>query len=70
MTTAVVVQLKREFRCGSTKFPDPGLSLTPQQVKELYEDSYPYLQNFQIEGPKIEKDVAVWELVNAVETKG
>jgi PRTRC genetic system protein C len=66
----VATALARSFRTGSTSFPDPGNSYTPEEVKQFYELTHGFLVNFVIEGPTYSNGQEIYEFVKSVGTKG
>ena len=50
--------------------PDIGLDKTPAEVIKFYSDLYPELTNMTIDGPNIEKGVAVYKTKVSMGVKG
>ncbi|MDN0082351.1 PRTRC system protein C [Crenobacter sp. SG2305] len=62
--------LKRFFKYGSVKLPDPGSHLSPEQVRNLFSATYPELASSSIEGPVTKASGLEYEFRRAVGTKG
>ena len=65
-----VEQLERTFKYGSMDLDDPGESMTPERVKEVWATHYPELMTAQVEGPVIEGSRSVYTFVRASRDKG
>ena len=68
--------LKREFKFkpaaggNMVTLSDPNKDFTPAEVIQFFSVQYPELTTATIDGPKIEKDAAVYEFKTTVGTKG
>lgn len=69
-----VTKLEREFifkKDGKdVKLNDPNPELSADEVMKFYSSQYPELTTSTSEGPKIEKDKAVYNFKTTVGTKG
>lgn len=63
-------EMKRTFKYGATRLPDPGKHLTPLEVRDLYSATYPELASAAIDGPEAKGSVMQYEFRRAVGTKG
>lgn len=63
--------VKRVFRYGSLRLPDPGESMTADKVRDLYaQQSYGELGQAKVDGPHYEGDTVYYDFVRAVRDKG
>lgn len=62
--------LKREFTYNGMTLADPGSTLSPEDVKELYSAQYPELTTAMVDGPTVDADVARYTFVRAAGAKG
>lgn len=61
----------RIFKHGDMKLPDPDPNMTPDEVRELYANTYVSLTNGSVDGPEINDDgEAVYEFTEHVGSKG
>lgn len=69
-----VKALPREFVIkkgnSSTRLPDPNPNMTPTQVMEFYENSYPQLVNGSVSAPDVKATKVVYEFSTTVGKKG
>lgn len=65
------IKLKRKFKYNGVELPDPGGSLRPEEVKDLYaKTGYGGLLNAIVKGPTQEGEDLVYEFKASVGTKG
>jgi PRTRC genetic system protein C len=64
-----VAQLSRSFSYSGMSLPDPGTSLTLEEVRDTYSAAYPELVSASIEGPERKGDKLVYTFRKAVGTK-
>ncbi len=62
-----ITNLKRSFKIVKeggkfTVLADPNPSMSPQEVVKFYANDHPELTNSIIDGPKVEKDIAVYSM--------
>lgn len=62
--------LKRVFRYNDKNLPDINESMTPQEVMDVYSNTYPELTNGSITGPEIKDEKQVFTFKTIVGTKG
>ena len=62
--------LEREFVFNGTKLPDPGSSLSVEQVRDMYVATYPELATAAIEGPAPVNGKMQYTFTRAVGAKG
>lgn len=62
--------IKRVFSYSSISLPDPGLNLTPEEVKDIYSATYPELITASIVGPVKKGANLVFTFEKQVGTKG
>ncbi len=62
--------LEREFVFNGTKLPDPGSSLSVEQVRDMYVATYPELATAAIEGPTPVNGKMQYTFTRAVGAKG
>lgn len=65
-----VNQLVRVFQYNGVTLPDPGASLSPEAVKDLYAATYPELVSAAIEGPEMKAGRQTFTFLKAVRDKG
>lgn len=65
-----IKKVVRVFKYNSVTLPDPGETLSPDQVRDLYSASYPELANAVVEGPETKGNEMTYKFVKAVGTKG
>lgn len=65
-----VTTLTRSFSYAGVALPDPGPSMTVDQVRDLYTATYPELATATIEGPETRDGKLVYSFRRAVGTKG
>lgn len=63
-------KLTREFTYNGVVLPDPGASLSVEEVRDIYSASFPELVSAAIEGPETKGDKLVHRFAKAVGTKG
>ena len=62
--------VKRQFKYGNRQLDDPDPEMTPEEVMQFYAGTYPELTTSNVHGPKMEGEVAVYEVKTTVGTKG
>jgi len=62
--------LRRAFHYNGQTLPDPGASLSPAQVKDLFTSNFPDLINAEIEGPNEKDGVLLYTFKRSTGTKG
>lgn len=65
-----VTQLTRVFSYNGMELPDPGATLSVQDVRDVYSAAYPELNTAAIEGPETRNDRLVYTFRRAAGTKG
>ena len=65
-----VQQLKRVFKHKKKNLADVDPTLSPDEVMNIYSHTYPELVNAKVEGPKIEKNQAIFTFSSSLGTKG
>lgn len=70
MTGLVIAAIRRVFQYSGLQLVDPGETLTPDQVRDLYSATYPEISNASVAGPKVEGNTHVYEFVRVVRDKG
>lgn len=65
-----VEQLERVFLYNGMSLPDPGTSMNPAQVRDVYGAAYPEITNADIEGPVRKGNKLEFTFRRAVGTKG
>jgi PRTRC genetic system protein C len=65
-----VETLSRAFIYNGVKLPDPGDSLTVEQVRDMYVATYPELATAAVEGPSPVAGTMQYEFKRAVGVKG
>ena len=67
-------KLPRKFEVNiqgkTVDLPDIGDDKTPEEVLKFYSNIYPELMNVAMDGPKVEKGVAVYSSKPTMGTKG
>lgn len=66
------IQRKFSYKKGTTThdLPDPNPEMTPNEVKKFYAARFPELTNSNVEGPKVEKDIMIFNFTTSIGTKG
>jgi len=62
--------LTRTFSYGCLTLPDPGSSLSLEEVRDVYSAAYPELNSASIEGPEKKGASLVYTFKKGVGTKG
>ncbi len=62
--------LTRTFSYSGLTLPDPGKSLSPEEVCDIYAATYPELISASIEGPEKKGNNLVYTFKKGVGTKG
>lgn len=62
--------LTRTFSYSGLTLPDPGKSLSPEDVRDIYAATYPELISASIEGPEKKGNNLVYTFKKGVGTKG
>ncbi len=62
--------LAREFNYNGLMLPDPGPTMTPEMVRDVYSAAYPEITSAAIEGPERKGDKFCYTFKRAVGTKG
>lgn len=65
-----VTELQRVFVFNGAKLPDPGPTLSVEEVRSMYVNSYPELATATIEGPTPVDGAMQYTFVRAVGVKG
>lgn len=65
-----VTTLVREFSYNGVALPDPGASLTLEQVRDVYSATFPEIVTASIEGPETKGGKLIYTFRRAVGTKG
>ncbi|HJX84156.1 MAG TPA: PRTRC system protein C [Candidatus Angelobacter sp.] len=65
-----VEPLERSFSYLGTRLPDPDPSMTVEQVRDVYVNTYPELATAAVEGPSPENGRLEYTFVRAVGAKG
>jgi PRTRC genetic system protein C len=70
MSSLTVQVMRREFRLGGKKLPDPNPKLEPEGVRGVYAPQFPEIVNAVIEGPVLEAGVRVYRFATRVGKNG
>ena len=62
--------LTRTFNYNGVALPDPGASLTLEEVRDVYSATFPEIVSASIEGPEKKGDKLVYTFRKAVGAKG
>ncbi|MEM5440540.1 PRTRC system protein C [Paraburkholderia phymatum] len=65
-----IAAVTREFAYNGMNLPDPGVTFTPDQVRDLYTAQYPELTTAAVDGPEIKGTVMRYTFVRAAGAKG
>lgn len=65
-----VEKVVRVFKYNSVTMPDPGVNLSPEQVRDIYSANYPELATAEIEGPVTSGNKLQYKFVKSAGTKG
>jgi PRTRC genetic system protein C len=65
-----VAELKRSFVFNGTALPDPGSSLSVEEVRSMYVNTYPELATATVEGPAPVGGAMQYTFIRAVGAKG
>ena len=68
--TIQTTTLTRIFSYGGMALPDPGKSLSLEEVRDVYSAAYPELVSACIEGPEKHGDNLIYTFKKGVGTKG
>ena len=60
----------RAFTFNGVELPDPGSTMSTDDVRDLYSATYPELTTATIEGPEVRGDRLVYTFRRAAGTKG
>ena len=60
----------RVFQYNGMELPDPGATMRPDEVRDLYSANFPELATAVVEGPELNGDRLVYSFRKAVGTKG
>jgi len=70
MMSALKLQvITRQFHYNGTKLPDPGVGLSPEQVREVYAAAYPELTTANISSPVIKGNLQIFSFEVSAGTK-
>lgn len=61
---------ERRFVYNGTELPDPDPSQKPEQVRDLWANTYPELASAKVKGPTPDGDVDVYSFERNVGVKG
>jgi len=68
---AITVQnIVREFTYSGLTLQDPGPDFTPEEVRDIYSPQYPELATAAISGPDYSGNIAQYQFLRAVGSKG
>ena len=70
MPKNTVAALIREFHFNGMKLADPGMHLSPADVRDYYSTHLPTLTGGAVKGPKVEGSKEIWTFEGKVGTKG
>jgi PRTRC genetic system protein C len=62
--------LPREFSYNGLKLPDPGSSMSAEQVRDFYSSTYPEIATAAIEGPEATATALRYTFTRAIGSKG
>lgn len=65
-----VTALERAFAYNGVSLPDPGASLTLEQVRDVYSAAFPEIVSAAIEGPEQKNGKLLYVFRKAVGAKG
>jgi len=66
-----IKSLTRVFKMGSVELADPGPSLSPKEVLDMYSVNYPQLKSASLSEPNVVADRLVYSIeLPPVKTKG
>ena len=65
-----ITSLERSFSYNGVSLPDPGATLTLEQVRDVYCAAFPEIVSASIEGPEKKGDNLVYTFKKGVGTKG
>lgn len=65
-----VTQLERSFSYNGVVLPDPGTTLSLEQVRDVYSAAFPEIVSASIEGPEQKNGKLLYVFRKAVGTKG
>ena len=65
-----VKSLIREFHFKGMNLADPGMHLSPADVRDYYSAHFPDLTGAAVKGPKVEGSKEIWNFEGKVGTKG
>jgi PRTRC genetic system protein C len=68
--TVKIETLSRSFVYNGVRLPDPGPTLTVEQVRDMYVATYPELATAAVEGPSPVAGTMQYEFKRAVGVKG
>jgi PRTRC genetic system protein C len=63
-------KMVRVFAYAGVQLPDPGCTMTAEQVRDLYSATYPEIVSAAIEGPEVKAGKLVFTFRRAVGSKG
>lgn len=67
---AKIEKIERVFEFNGIRLPDPGSSLTPEEVRNHYANTYPDLLNAAIKGPSEDGGKQIYSFNRSTGTKG
>jgi PRTRC genetic system protein C len=65
-----VSAMKREFRFGGAKLPDPNPQIDVEQVRAIYATQFPEIATASLTGPEAIGDKLVYRFERAIGSKG
>lgn len=69
-TTIQTTPVVRTFLYGGRTLPDPGVHMSPEEVKHFYSSIHADLTTAAVEGGEFDGDTQVWHFRRNVGTKG
>jgi PRTRC genetic system protein C len=68
--TITIAAAVREFIYNGMNLPDPGVTFSPDEVRDLYSAQYPELTTAAVDGPEMKGEVLTYTFVRAAGAKG
>ena len=65
-----VSTMRREFRFGGAKLPDPNPQIDVEQVRSIYATQFPEIAKAALTGPEAIGDKMVYRFERAIGSKG
>lgn len=65
-----VTAMRRVFRYNGLTLADPNPAFSAEQVRDVYQGTYPELTTATLDGPAVEGDAQVYTFTRAVGHKG